>query len=200
MRRFTLTIATSVTALALLPAGALASGHAAHQRRQHSRHHHVHHGSVRHERFGAVTTGAGSSANSGATGIPTPAENAGTVQSFNAGVLTLSLADGSTVTGRVTDGTEIECEAADMSGMHADGDGGGGQGGADNSGPGSGGNQGQRGDDNGGGDDNGDRGDDNGNDNPTCMTGGLVAGAVVRSAELRISSAGATWDKIELIG
>jgi hypothetical protein len=200
MRRFTLTIATTIAAVALLPAAALAGTHARHHQR---RHHHAHHALVRHERFGAITTGSssGSSSNSGAGGTATPAESAGTVQSFSGGVLTLALADGSTVSGKVTDSTEIECEAAQMSGMHADGDGGGGHGGGDNSGPGSGDNQGQRGGDNGDrGDDNGDRGDDNGNDNQTCMAGGLVAGAAVRSAELRVSSAGATWDKVELVG
>jgi hypothetical protein len=202
MRRVTLTIAMSIAALALLPAGALARGHAAHhQRLRHRGHHRVHHARVRHERFGAVTSGASSGSSAGTTGTSTPGENAGTVRSFDAGVLTLALADGSTVSGRVDGGTEIECETADMSNLHADGDGGGDHGGGDNSGPGSGGDQGQRGDDHGDlGDDNGDLGDENGNDNQTCVAGGLVAGAVVRSAELRISSAGATWDKIELIG
>jgi hypothetical protein len=204
MRRFTLTIATSIAALALLPAVALAGSHARHHQR---RHHHVHHAIVRHERFGAVTspTQSGSGSNSGATGTPTPAENAGTVQSFNAGVLTLALANGSTVSGTVGNGTEVECEMADLNDMRADGDGGSGHGGGDNSGPGQ---SGDRGGDHGGGGgdngdrggDNGDRGDDNGNDNPGCMAADLVAGAVVRSAELRVSSAGAIWDKVELVG
>ncbi len=196
MRRFTLTIATSIAALALLPAAALAGSHARHHQR---RHHHVHHAIVRHERFGAVTS---------------PTEAAGTVQSFDAGVLTLALANGSTVSGRVDNGTEIECEMADvndMNDMRADGDRGGGHGSGDNSGPGGSGDQGSRGGDHGGrGDDNGDRGDDNGDrgddngerggDDQTCTAADLVAGAVVRSAELRVASGGAIWDKVELIG
>lgn len=152
MRRFTLTLATSVAALALLPAGALAAIHARHHQR---RHHHVHHVSVRHERFGC----------------------------------------------EMADGNEIN-------NMHADGERGSGHGGGDNSGPVRSGDQGSPGGDNGGrggddgdrGGDDGDRGDDNGNDNQNCMAADLVAGAVVRSAELRISSAGATWDKVELSG
>jgi hypothetical protein len=186
MRRFTLTITAGIAALVLLPAAALAGTHARHHQR---RHHHVHHAIVRHDRFGAVTN---------------PTENAGTVQSFTGGVLTLSLANGSTVSGTVNDGTEIECEMADvndMNDMRADGDRGGAHGSGDNSGPGGGGDQGSRGGDNGGrGGDNGDRGDDNGNDNQNCMAADLVAGAVVRSAELRVSSGGAIWDKVELIG
>lgn len=162
MRRFTLTMATGVAALVLLPAGAMAGTHARH----HQRRHHVHHAIVHH------------------------AED-GTMQSFSGGVLTLALTDGTMVSGKVTDGTEVECEAADMSRLHADGDGGE-NGRGDNSGPGSGGDRGR------GGDDNGDRGDDNGNQ--ACMAADLVAGAAVRSAELRVSSAGAIWDKVELAG
>jgi hypothetical protein len=55
---------------------------------------------------------------------------------------------------------------------------------------------------------NGDNGDDNGGDDDnaqeqenagSCSTADLTPGTIVREAELRISSAGATWDKVALI-
>src|SRR5947209_4132617 len=132
MRRLTLTAFASALVLAIAPASALASHH-------HKRHHHrTHHARVVHKRFGDV--------NNPTTPTTTPtSDTAGTIDSFTNGVLTIKLNDGSTVSGKVTSDTEIECEAADNeSAMHADGDGGG-----DHSGSG----------DQSGGDDN--RGDDN---------------------------------------
>jgi hypothetical protein len=113
-------------------------------------------------------------------------DNAGTVQSFDGTKLTILLADGTTTeTGIVNNDTEIECEAADMSSpsqtsFHRDDQGG------DNSGPGD---QG----------DNNDQGDDDNNEAQNCDTSALTPGAIVHEAELRLSGAGAVWDKVELL-
>ena len=50
--------------------------------------------------------------------------------------------------------------------------------------------------------DQGDQGDDNDQDDQAqqaCTTANLTPGASVRGAELKISSAGAVWDKVDLI-
>ena len=62
------------------------------------------------------------------------------------------------------------------------------------------GDNGDRGDDNNRGDDN-DQGDDNDNDDNdmrNCDTSALTPGAMVQEAELRLSSNGAIWDRVEL--
>jgi hypothetical protein len=157
---------------ALIPATALGRSH-------HRRHHHarVHH-KIRHKQFGrtdAPTTSAMS-------------DNAGTVTSFDGTKLTITLADQSTVTGTVTNDTEIECDAADTSSsssssqtsFHRDDQGG------DNSG------SGDQGDNN-------DQGDDDNNQMGSCDTSALTPGTVVHEAELKLSGAGAVWDKVELL-
>jgi hypothetical protein len=130
---------------------------------------------------------------------------AGTISSFDAstGKLTITLLEGGTVTGLVTEGTEIKCEGVDDRLDRRDHGGGG-----DNSGPGS-------GDDNGGqvepGDDNGGRGepepgDDNGGEaaagapegEASCSVASLVPGAVVGDAELRLEGGSAFFEEIEL--
>jgi hypothetical protein len=127
--------------------------------------------------------------------------SAGTVASFTNGVLTITLASGSTVSGKVDGRTELECRTPAPSASMADH----GQGGGDN-------NKGDDGDNNG---DN-DNGDENGRDDggpsnqgpsgdghqnespPGCTTAALVSGAVVHEAELRLTSAGSVWEKVEL--
>jgi hypothetical protein len=110
------------------------------------------------------------------------ADNAGTVASFDGTKLTIQLADGSTVSGTVNGDTEIECDAADMSqtSFHRDDQGG------DHSG-------GDQGDNN----DNNDQGDDNEMQN--CDSSSLTPGTIVHEAELKLSGAGAVWDKVELL-
>jgi hypothetical protein len=129
---------------------------------------------------------------------------AGTISSFDAstGKLTIALLDGGSVTGLVTNGTEIKCEGVDDRLDRRDG-------GGDNSGRGS-------GDDNGGhfepGDDHGGRGepepgDDHGGEvvgggapegEASCTTASLVTGAVVGDAELHFENGSAVFEEIEL--
>ena len=144
-------------------------------RSHHRRHHHharVHH-RIRHKQFGR----------SDAPAAPSMADNAGTVASFDGTKLTIQLADGSTVSGTVNGDTEIECDAADMSqtSLHRDDQGRDHSGGDDNSGPGN------------------NNGDNDDNDMENCDTSSLTPGTIVHEAELKLSGAGAVWDKVELL-
>ena len=203
MRRTVLTLSTALMLLAFGPASALARHH---HRRDHSRARHA-----RIERFGRDLTGTPTTSSS--------ADNAGTVQSFSAGKLTILLADGSMVSGMVTNDIELECTAPEQSQtIHEDGDGGSGDqsGGGDQSGSGD--NQAQGSDDQSAGEDQGDAAEQNENDAAEqnedqndndaaeqneneaedCSTADLSHGTVVREAELRISGAGSVWKKVEL--
>lgn len=179
MRRTILCAATCAAAAVLVPGAALAdhgNRHSHHVRRQHvTRHHH------------ARIRMTGTTGMTGATGAA-----AVTVQSFSGGVLTLSLPDGSTVSGTVTSNTEIECSSSRDGGDMGDDfafDGGpgpsgsGGQGDQSNSGP-------------------GDQGGDNPGDQGEGMncSSALAPGAIVSEARLDISSTGKTWEKVELAG
>jgi hypothetical protein len=101
-------------------------------------------------------------------GITDGEENAGTIASFANGVLTINLAGGGTLTGDVTDETEIECDDT----AHASDDG-----------------------DHHGGDDGDD--DDQGDDD-NCASDALAAGATVHEAELKAEDGKATFEKVEL--
>jgi hypothetical protein len=139
-------------------------------------------------------------------------ENAGTIASFDpaGGRLTITLFGGDTVTGVVTDETEIRCghdrgdDSAASASRHGEGE--------DNSGPG---NSGDDGDDPGtpptpptgttpeqGGDDPaGDDGpghDADGERAADCTTADLMAGAVVDEAELKLGNGAATFSEVEL--
>jgi hypothetical protein len=197
MRRIGL-IAVVVSAFGLgAPAGALARAH-----RHHAKHHARHSHRVKSHimRFAA--------SNPSAPATTTPSDNAGTVASFTNGVLTLTLNDNSTVSGKVTDATEIGCTSTtpvstDFRSRSSDG--GGDNGGTDQQTSGqTSGSQQSGGDDNGGGDDNNsgddnDGADDNGGGTQTCDSSSLVPGAVVHEAELRIDSSGATFKKVDLV-
>ena len=143
-------------------------------RGHHARHHHArHHHKIRHRQFG----------HAGAPVAPGMDDNAGMVASFDGTKLTIQLADGSTVSGTVNNDTEIECEGVDMShtSLHRDDEGRDHSGGDDNSGPGS------------------NDGDNDDNDMKNCDSSSLTPGTIVHEAELKLSSAGAVWDKVELL-
>jgi hypothetical protein len=141
------------------------------------------------------------------------------VASYTGGVLTLTLNDGSSssVSGKVTNATRIECVSATTPPA--------GPGQGEDDGPG---NNNGPGDDNGAGDDNhqgdqqgggppptpgaagapqwmpGEDGNDDDNENPAagappCDTSALVVGAIVREAELRIGPGGTEFESIELV-
>jgi hypothetical protein len=206
MRKLLFTVLTGCALLAMAPAAF-------------ARHHHhpprPHHTRVRHERFKADGASTGAASTSGV----------GTVTSFSNGVLTITLADGSTVSGEVTDRTGLECmtgeDGATPQAMSHDGSGGGDNtsDGADNTTNGgdntsdaavnttSGGEDSSDGADNptsggvdptSGGDDTTNGSDGDQNETPTCTTAALVPGAVVGEADLTISSAGAIWSRVEL--
>ena len=117
-------------------------------------------------------------------GVDDGEENAGTITSFSGGVLVIDLF-GSTddVRGTVTDATEVECDGAQTA--HASDHGGDG-GGDDNSGPGDRGDQGEN--------ENENENEDAGN----CGPADLTQGTVVREADLKTTSTGLVFEKIEL--
>jgi len=130
-------------------------------------------------------------------GIRDGREHAGTVKSFEDGVLTISLAQGGELSGTVDDRTEIECDSeaahASSDGRRDDSGPSGNSGPSGSSGPGSG----------------DDHGDDPAGDDPAdhdagededqrCGTDALTAGTRVREAELRITSAGRRFSELEL--
>jgi hypothetical protein len=173
MRRILFTIMACTALFVAVPALALAHN----GRHHHKRHHHAR---VRHEKFiGHDRAGDVNGGNSSATSAPT----AGKVTSFDGTTLMVTLNNGNTVSGAVTNDTEVRCENPDM--QNGDND--------DNDGA----------DDRGdavfhhgdGGGDNGDQGDDNENDQ-TCT---ITPGTGVTKAELTINGAGAFWDEVELV-
>lgn len=122
---------------------------------------------------------------------------AGTIASFDAatGKLTITSKSGDSVTGLVTDATEIKCEGIDDRLARRDhgGDNGGSGGGDDNGG------QFEPGDDNGG---QNEPGDDNGGEatlpEAGCSTASLIPGEVVSGAELRLEEGATVFKEVEL--
>jgi len=115
-------------------------------------------------------------------GVKDGAENTGTVDSFENGVLTIKLVTGKTLSGTVDENTEIECDptAGDDRG-HDEGD--------DND------DQGDQGDDRSVTSDD-DPGDD---DTEACGSEALTQGAKVLEAELHVVNGDAFWEKVELL-
>jgi hypothetical protein len=128
-------------------------------------------------------------------GVDDSEENAGTITAFANDELTITLFDGGTLTGKVGEDTEITCDdPAQAKASHDPGD--------DDEGD----------DDRGGRDDgdhdHGDRDDDDhgdhdhgdcrGDDDEECGTEALTVGRAVEAAELKISSDGRAWTKLEL--
>ncbi|HEX3692930.1 MAG TPA: hypothetical protein VHU13_06255 [Solirubrobacteraceae bacterium] len=203
-----LRLLTGVGALALSLAGPSAA--LAHHGRGHRRHHHVgaHHAAFRFEHIGP--TGVSSPSATPRTPTPPPStsttpQNAGKVLSYEKEVLTITLNDGSTVSGKVSADTRIHCVSSAPAGPEPS-----------DSGP---------GDDNGGGDDQsrgdmsqsghgwagdkgvgwGDKEQDGGDDGPStspeppCDTSLLTKEQLVRAAELRIGPSGTEWESLLLV-
>lgn len=120
-------------------------------------------------------------------------ENAGTITSFEDGVLTINLYGGASVSGIVDEDTEIKCHAADES--SDDSSSSDRRSGDDNSGPGS--------ENSGSGSENsgpgsGDNRPPHGGCNTECSTEDLVVGAIVEEADLELSNGKATFREIKL--
>lgn len=197
--------AVAAGVLALAAPGVALAGHGHH-------HHHkgrakAHHARVRFEHFGAATQASDTTTSSQGgpkegTPLAQPSagsdENAGTVVSFEKEVLTIRLGDGSTVSGKVTSGTEIECVKAPTATASQTGD--------------------DKGEDEGSGDkeSSGEKEDQSqtegskedsgdGEDSTTsseeapCGASALKEGVVVREAELKVSSSGSEFESIELV-
>jgi hypothetical protein len=198
-----LLMAMGVMALVLaVPSAALA-----HHGRGHHHHHKAHHAKFRIVHIGSTATTPTAPTSTTAPTTPPAPENAGTVTSYTGGVLTLTLNDGSTVSGKVTNDTRIGCIKATPSTPPTGTE-------PTDEGP---------GDDNGQGDDQshgdmnqGDQGNgdwqqgDEGNDGdddgkvqttpePPCDSSALVTGAIVRAAELRIGPGGTEFESILLV-
>jgi hypothetical protein len=136
-------------------------------------------------------------------GVKDGDENAGTIKSFEDGVLTITLAGGGELAAKVDGDTEIECHSSrdhKARASHDEGDD------EDNSGPGGG--DGEHGDDDGpdhdADDDHGDHEDgddvnDHGDDDDRCSADALKAGTKVHEAELEITSKGKHWEELELL-
>lgn len=103
-------------------------------------------------------------------GVEDGDEGAGTISSFQDHVLTVDLFGGGSVSGLVTDGTEVKCDNGDDQGDE-DGD-------AKN---------GEDGDNQGEGD-----------DNHACSVDNLVPGAVVQEADLELEHGQAIFEEVEL--
>jgi hypothetical protein len=200
MRRIIQTaIASSLLALAL-PAAALSQNPSEHARGHHHRHHRRAHTVV--FTHGSAKTIPGTT--TPVTPMPAPVEGepAGTIASFEGGVLKITLTDGSTVAGKVTERTEIQCGTAgredvgDDNGNDGEDNNSGDSGGDNHGGPGPSSGNGDfssHGDDERGGEVSGEMGEG------TCGVSALKAGTKVAEAELAVSSAGSVWEKVDLI-
>jgi hypothetical protein len=203
-QRIVLLVVTAVAALIITPGAALAHhhrhGHDARRHGVHARHARLLHlGSAVSQ---TTTAPDGSTRNPGSpqgTNTQTGQGTAGTVASFENGVLTIRLNDGSIVSGKVTEQTRISCLAAGAS-QSGDDD----QGAGDDQ-PGQ--QSGEQGNPDGAqfqhdqqdavisSEDSG----DNEDNMQSCDTSALKAGAVVQEAELLIGGSGSIWRDVEIV-
>lgn len=193
MRRILVAPLASLALVLAVPGVAVAHGH----------HHHKHASRAHLLRFGSASTAA-----SPTTPIAPTAENAGTVEGFENGVLTIKLADTSTVKGKVTNDTELRCvPATPPSGTTGDddqGDGGDQGSSQGDQGTSSSGDQGFSSGDRAHAADSSDQGrnsqgDDDQGGQEACTTELLKRGATVREAELEMNGAGSVWERIVLV-
>ncbi len=201
MRRILIALVMSGAVVVAAPTGALAQQH--HSRHHHARHHRSsrRHSHARHESFGRRDNQpSGTSSQAGTVSMFTDNGN-------GTGVLTITLNDGSTVTGNVTTDTNIECMSASASQQGDDQGESGSSGSTGDDQGGSGDDQGDSGTSGGSGDDNGGSGDDQGdngdgqgdNGGQMCSTASLTATTPVAEANLEITGSGAVWTSVELI-
>jgi hypothetical protein len=202
MKRMLLALASSATVALLAPAAA-----AAHHG------HHRHHGSHRHAssarilRFGSVSALTAPTTTAPTTTPTTPTqESAGKVVSFEKEVLTIMLNDKSTVSGKVTQDTQLRCQPATPPPETGDDeqdtdDESAPQGDEHSQGSGSGDFASQHGDVMAHSANEGDNGDNqnNGQNQESCPTTALTPGTVVLAAELKITPAGAVWEQVDII-
>lgn len=168
MRRFLFGLIASLSLLAAVPAASAARSH------PHARHHRSH-ARIEHFRRGGDVP-------SPLAGQQPGSQDAGAVQSFQNGVLTIKLNDGITVSGTVNQGTEVQCQSMSQGDFtRADGSG-------DSSG--------RDGSDDSGGDQSDDTGDGNGG--AACMSALQTVGTPVLDATLKLTSNGAAWDRVDL--
>lgn len=190
MRRIlTAALASSLVALAI-PAAASAHHAGRHHARGHARHH------AHMVVFAPKTRPAGTT--SGTEETPPTTEPVAKIASFEGGVLKITLADGSTVSGKVTEATEIECGDNQSSQDEQQGSGDEQQG-SQHDGSGDWSHEGGSGDGGPGSFQHDEMQAPQGETESSCGATSLVAGAKVKEAELKVSGAGAVWDKIELM-
>lgn len=106
-------------------------------------------------------------------------------------MLTVKLADGSTVRGMVTSATRVSCEAMDQSFSSHAGPGPNGNGNGNGSGD-----HGNGSDDHG--NNHGDPGDNGDGNSPSCVAALQRPGTIVHDAALGISNGGAVWQEVDL--
>src|SRR5450759_4723630 len=108
MKRMFLAAATA-SMLALAAPGIASAAHHGkrHHRTRHARAHHARVLVFSAASTGSPTTGTGSTQTTSSTAPGGSGETAGTVTSFTGGVLTITLSDGTVVSGKVTERTEI---------------------------------------------------------------------------------------------
>ncbi|HTZ85687.1 MAG TPA: hypothetical protein VMB05_03375 [Solirubrobacteraceae bacterium] len=195
-------VMTAVATLSLAaPSAALAHHHGERHHHHRGRHHGQAHVLAFHAQRPATST-APTSGTPSTSPAPSSEESAGTIASFENNVLTIKLNDGSTVSGKVTEQTEIECSVP--TGSSAPGTSSFGE--REHGDDGHFGDRGPGGDDPWDQSDQGDGGDHHGDcpghqagqQTEHCTTAALTQGASVKEALLSVSSQGATWLKVEL--
>jgi hypothetical protein len=145
--------------------------------------------------FKAAAAPSGANSRTIAPTAPTT-ESAGTVTSFKEGVLTITLTDGTVVSGKVTEQTRLECQSTNAQVGERDD-----QGGGDDQ---SGGDSGEHGGPSTSARISDDQGDDDQRDDDqgareSCTTSALQPGVKVGEAELIVGGGGAVWEKVELL-
>jgi hypothetical protein len=202
MKRMLMTAIASLTLVFAAPGMALA-----HQGKHHRGAHHAaghrRHGKQAHLVTFTATPGATTGTSSTPPATSPTEESAGTVTTFSNGTLTITLTDKTVVSGKF-EGTELTCTPPATTTGGDDEGGGDDQDSSDGAGHGdsSAGAQpmSQQHDDFQGQENRGDGWDENEQAGQEgCTTALLVPGAVVRTAELRMSGAGAVWEKVELV-